>query len=486
MDKVVAVLALSLWSSEACTMQVVSTLDGPPGSSSFESMVLSGSYAFSISSYGTMYFVSYDISSPTSPSLAGSLELYGKPTSMAADGSYAFVTVEPNGLMVIDISAPSNPTVAGNITDPTFTTPTAVAVNGNYAYIASWEGWLVPVDITSPTSPQVGTSLKNQSGGMMRNPVALAVTDGLAFLASISEQNVAVVNLSNPMAPVWTGPYTDGTIRNGNTWWGMPVEVPTRSMPKSVTVRGDYLFIGYYAEDAGLVVMNISTPDSPVPSGDAKKDQTFGLNMVQSMALHNDIAYVVASQWVVAVDISDPSPGATLNVTGALNSWDSNAYPNPSQLHAARGSATDGQYLYVATAPGLSVVEVVSCGGGTITTAESTESTTTGPGTTGTMTLDNSNTGTTNGGTDNTGTTNQDTTPEGDSGPDGGIIAVVVVGGLFVICLCVGGVVCMRRRGEEDPPADASPELESPPPTQEHATEGPQPEPQPAEELFTI
>ena len=76
-----------------------------------------------------------DISNPTSPTLAGSYDtaVYAL-LNVAVAGNYAYVADCRNGLVIVDISNPSSPTLAGSYDTAGFAC--GVAVAGNYAYIA--------------------------------------------------------------------------------------------------------------------------------------------------------------------------------------------------------------------------------------------------------------------------------------------------------------------------------------------------------------
>ena len=77
------------------------------------------------------------------------------------DGNYAYVvSTGDNGLQVIDISDPTNPTGVGQLTGTLATNslalanPQSVIVQGNYAYVASFgNDGLQVIHISDPNNP---------------------------------------------------------------------------------------------------------------------------------------------------------------------------------------------------------------------------------------------------------------------------------------------------------------------------------------------
>ena len=101
----------------------------------------------------------YDISNPASPVLLGQIPTSYYPYGgIALSGSYAFLAVNGQGLLVYDLSDPANPQkVAQKSTDPHFGGGGfgfGITVSGNYAYVATYTNCGVQVfDISTPTNP---------------------------------------------------------------------------------------------------------------------------------------------------------------------------------------------------------------------------------------------------------------------------------------------------------------------------------------------
>lgn len=94
----------------------------------------------------------------------------GPARAVAVAGNYAYVAAEE--LLVIDISDPANPHLAGYY--DTTGAPTGVAVSGHYAYWAASPGLQV-IDISNPADPQPVGDAKIVNG-------SVAVSGSYAYL----------------------------------------------------------------------------------------------------------------------------------------------------------------------------------------------------------------------------------------------------------------------------------------------------------------
>ena len=70
---------------------------------------------------------------------------------VAVVGNYAYVADDDNGLVIVDVSDPENPTLEGHY--DTAGNARGVAVNGNHTYVADGGNGLVIVDVTNITNP---------------------------------------------------------------------------------------------------------------------------------------------------------------------------------------------------------------------------------------------------------------------------------------------------------------------------------------------
>ncbi len=110
-------------------------------------VVVSGNYAYIGDQDKGLVVV--NISNPAVPTLAGHYGTEWFAPGVAIAGNYAYVA--GGDLMVMDISEPTAPKLAGRYN--TAGSAYDVAVSGNYAYVADWTNGLVVVDISKPTTP---------------------------------------------------------------------------------------------------------------------------------------------------------------------------------------------------------------------------------------------------------------------------------------------------------------------------------------------
>jgi len=201
----------------------------------------------------------------------------GEGVHAAVDGDYCYLANGEAGLVVLDVSDPTDPRqVGGHDTDDL---ALDVFVDGDYAYVVDGENGLVIMDISNPTLPQ-------QVGHYDTNDIArrIVVRDGLAYVGDRFE-DLQIIDVSNPMSPTFVGNWTseDGHV-NG------------------VALSGDHAYLS--AGSAGLRIIDISNPANPVEVGDYPTDgwAMLGVNVIGHHALLGDNL-----NGVVIVDVSDPS-----------------------------------------------------------------------------------------------------------------------------------------------------------------------------------
>jgi hypothetical protein len=272
--------------------------------------VIAGDHAYVVTAARLAVF---DISTPESPTLAGSYDTPGTAVDVAVEGNYAYIADSGSGLLVVDISDPTNPLYGGGLS---VGWAKYLTVQGNYAYVCidySGSGFKV-IDISDPTNPTLVGSL---TYGVGFGPVAV---DGDWAYAAAGVTLISV-DISNPTSPVLGGTY----VTPGDGIYG-------------ITLAGDYAYIadGTY----GIHVIDISDPTT---LGLAGSYDTPGTAI--SVALSGDYAYV--ADWdtdLQVLDISDP----TIPTFAA-----SSAVPGNS-----RTIAVAGDYAFVGAHPGLHVLQI--------------------------------------------------------------------------------------------------------------------------------
>ncbi|HTE58611.1 MAG TPA: hypothetical protein VK694_07795 [Verrucomicrobiae bacterium] len=164
----------------------------------------SGDYAYVVRNDAAPDFMVVNISNPAAPTLAGSLSLSGAPTNVFVSGNYAYVTTSDDvaELRIINISNPAAPVIAGTYNATGAANGLGVYVVGNTAYLSraanASSDEFVLVNVTTPASP-------TRIGGLANNisMYEVYVSGTVAYLATLSDTaEVLVVNIATPATPV--------------------------------------------------------------------------------------------------------------------------------------------------------------------------------------------------------------------------------------------------------------------------------------------
>ncbi|HIH93146.1 TPA: PKD domain-containing protein [Methanosarcina acetivorans] len=217
--------------------------------------------------------------------------------------NYVYVADDSSGLVIVDISAPTSPTLEGN-----YDTGYAygVSVSGNCAYVADLHDGLVIVDVSTSTSPTLAGMGSYNSGDAWD----VAVSGKYAYVAFGA--GLVIVDISAPTSPTLVGSYDTGYAY-------------------SVSVSDNYAYITDYT--TGLFIVDVSTPTSPTRVGSYDTEDIDG--NTRGVAVSGNYAYVVdGDKGLVIVDISNPT-SPTL-----ASSYDTDGN--------AKGIAVSGNYIYVA------------------------------------------------------------------------------------------------------------------------------------------
>ncbi len=224
-----------------------------------------------------------DVTDPTSPEEAGQLaddedpgdELLfrgprGVDTFTAGSDTYAVVTGgSDNGIQIIDITDPDSPVAAGKMRDNGSrllegTYDVAVFEIGakTYAVVASYgEDGIQIIDISNPDGPTTAGSLKD--GGSLELDGARGVAvfeigaNTYAAVASIEDDGIQIIDISNPASPVAAGKLADGGSRELDG--AVDVDVFTMGTSTYAVVAS--------ANDDGIQIVDVSNPASPTAAG---------------------------------------------------------------------------------------------------------------------------------------------------------------------------------------------------------------------------
>lgn len=271
---------------------------GTPGSA-FDLFVL-GKHAYVAD--GPRFTV-FDISNPSAPTLLKSIGL-NDARGVFVSGNYAYVADGSQGLQIIDISDPANPSVVGNYN--TDGNAMGVWVVGDYAYAADDARGLQIIDVSDPASPSLVDNYDTDG-----NAEDVYVAGNYAFVADGSEGlQILDINPDNP--PTLVSSFdTDGDCR-------------------CVYIHGDRAYVADGSK--GFQIFDISNPV------DLKQVGSFSTagGQADDIFVSGNHAYVAnGTSGVQVFDISDlasPKLVDTFDPTGG----------------DARGIFVSGNYAYVA------------------------------------------------------------------------------------------------------------------------------------------
>lgn len=128
------------------------TFTTPAGESGLEGVVLAGNYAYVGARQQGLLVI--DISDPTNPSLAGSIDIFTNQRDVEIAGNFVYVSDafgEQRGIHILDISDPVNPTPVG-FYDTGIGNPHSFAIINHYLYVPSGDALRV-VDVSNPARP---------------------------------------------------------------------------------------------------------------------------------------------------------------------------------------------------------------------------------------------------------------------------------------------------------------------------------------------
>ncbi|NPD88148.1 MAG: hypothetical protein HGN29_05475 [Asgard group archaeon] len=272
---------------------------------------VSGDYAY-VADSGSLKII--DISAPSAPTLVGSYSTFPFfAWAVFVSGAYAYVGDGSGGigLIIIDISTPSAPTLVGSYDTPGLVY--GIFVSGDYAYVADGSSGLLVLDISAPSAP---------------TPVGSYDTPGFAWDVFVSgayayvgdESDLIIIDISAPSTPTLAGSY----------------DTPGRA--DGVFVSEDYAYVADVS--SGLLVLDISAPSAPTLVGSYDTPGS-----ARSVFVSGDYACVAdGGSGLIIIDISAPS---TPTLAGS--------YDTP---ELARNVFVSGDYSYVADTYTLQIIEL--------------------------------------------------------------------------------------------------------------------------------
>ncbi len=295
----------------------------------------------------------FDVSSPNNPTLVGRVGDYSSPVEdIAVDGEIAYVAAGASGLRIIDVSDASQPHEvsfwAGGAS------ASGVCVVGRYAYVAHGDG-LAVVDVLDPANPtEVGDGY--ETWGWTAH---VDVVSGTAYVAT--GWGLDLIDVADPLHPQLEGTYSteyyvsDVRAAGGYAYVtdssGLQVvdvsnplsptlkgSLETGCCPAGLALSGHYAYVGGAYED--VLVIDVMDPGNP-----RRVAAVGGTSGARSLCIDGQLAYVAdALGQLCAVDISHPA--VPFKITGENLGGES------------RAACVDGRYAYMGTEAGLSILDV--------------------------------------------------------------------------------------------------------------------------------
>lgn len=237
-----------------------------------------GQYAYMAEKKGLFII---DLTNPAYPKLEGKIRTtYITTNNIDVNGSYAYIT-DISGMSVIDITEPSFPEAIGryssNVVYESYNLH-GIKVKGNYAYTTrSYYSFLV-IDVSNPGDPQLAGSNSDCQHGN------IAIRDQYAYVAA--RHTLDILDISNPRSPLRVGVlpnvfWADDVAVKGNhayvTWESglaivditapaSPVKIGNINFTtptKGIFIKNNHLYVALPGK--GFQVFDITVPSSPLP-----------------------------------------------------------------------------------------------------------------------------------------------------------------------------------------------------------------------------
>lgn len=197
-----------------------------------------------------------DLADPFQPQVAASIpaDVIENPGHVTVGGSYAYVSVYGDHLVIVDLSDPLHPAIIGQYGPPSHLEPQVFmsepAISGDYVYLVETQerdrqeySWLSIIDVSDPTNPQKVTQA-DLPERTQRTALPVLARE-MAYIPT--EKGITAVDVSDPTEPRVAG----------------SLDLPTGAL--DATFLDPYLLVA--GGKAGLWIADISDPAHPVLVG---------------------------------------------------------------------------------------------------------------------------------------------------------------------------------------------------------------------------
>ena len=161
----------------------------------------------------------------------GNYDTDGYATGVTISGNYAYVADDSQGLVIVNIEDPANPTWVGSYDTDGYAN--GVTISGNYAYVADGYSGLAIVNIENPANPTLVGSYDTNDYSY-----DVAISGNYAYVAN-DHNGLVILNIEDPANPTWVGSYD------------------TAYYAYDVTISGNYAYVAVGWD--GLVILGLDT-----------------------------------------------------------------------------------------------------------------------------------------------------------------------------------------------------------------------------------
>ncbi|MBL9134808.1 MAG: hypothetical protein JNK85_03020 [Verrucomicrobiales bacterium] len=268
----------------------------------------------------------WDLTSPASPSLLGSLDISGIAYGIDRAGDFVFLADGGAGLRVFNVRDPARPQLVGVLAGLGHVD--RVVVSENRAILAARQRGVHVVDVSDPTRPRLMATYDSPGYAF-----DVAAAGNLVYIADFTG-GLRVLDVGTPEAPRLVGTWTNAEpfgvalkdnlalVTTQSRTWVVDISDPTQPKPlgPGLSVGGnDAIIVGNLAYCYGglLSIFDISNPLSPV-----LLSQTVASGC-QQMVVKGTRAFAAMSPPSIAeFDISVPTkPVRVAEWTGNLSAW---------------------------------------------------------------------------------------------------------------------------------------------------------------------
>ncbi|SFV74530.1 Inosine-5'-monophosphate dehydrogenase [hydrothermal vent metagenome] len=154
-----------------------------------------------------------NVSDPANPTLLGSYDTTGgaRAVTLSNDGKKAYVADRNDGLVIIDVSDPTNPTLLGSYNTAGDAFDVILSNDGTKAYVSDYTNGLVIIDVSDSANPTLLGSY-DTAGGALASTLS---SDGTKAYVSDYTNGLVIIDVSDPTNPTLLGSYDTAGNANG-------------------------------------------------------------------------------------------------------------------------------------------------------------------------------------------------------------------------------------------------------------------------------